>query len=106
MPLNSRIHTIQEFNVGTYDIIIASDENEIMERDDAPKQEEEAESSQSVENPGKSGSSKDVDVVVPPKKKQKSARQDKEYSVARGQDFVEVACVINFDLPTSAKSYT
>jgi len=31
---------------------------------------------------------------------------DKEYGVTRGVDFVNVACVINFDLPTSARSYT
>jgi ATP-dependent RNA helicase DDX56/DBP9 len=57
-----------------------------------------------------------------PKKKRKTAKLDKEYGVARGIDFKNVACVINFDLcvfypkwihvqelttysPTSAKSY-
>jgi ATP-dependent RNA helicase DDX56/DBP9 len=31
---------------------------------------------------------------------------DKEYGVTRGVDFVDVACVLNFDLPTSSRSYT
>lgn len=29
-----------------------------------------------------------------------------EYGVARGVDFVNVACVVNFDLPTSVRAYT
>lgn len=39
------------------------------------------------------------------KKKAKHAR-DAEYGVARGVDFVDVACVLNFDLPRSARAYT
>jgi len=31
---------------------------------------------------------------------------DKEYGVTRGVDFVDVACVLNFDLPTTSRSYT
>ena len=32
--------------------------------------------------------------------------KDKEYGVTRGVDFIDVACVLNFDLPTSSRSYT
>lgn len=39
------------------------------------------------------------------KRKQRKAG-DKEYGVTRGVDFVDVACVLNFDLPTSSRSYT
>lgn len=39
-------------------------------------------------------------------KKRKSANPDKEYGVTRGVDFVDVACVLNFDLPTTSRSYT
>lgn len=31
---------------------------------------------------------------------------DAEYGVSRGVDFIDVACVINFDLPPSSRSYT
>lgn len=39
-------------------------------------------------------------------KKRFKGKMDKEYGVTRGVDFVDVACVLNFDLPTSARSYT
>jgi ATP-dependent RNA helicase DDX56/DBP9 len=52
----------------------------------------------------------------PPASKSKSRKRDrkdhnnkgknKEYGVTRGVDFVDVACVMNFDLPTSSRSYT
>lgn len=40
------------------------------------------------------------------KKKQRKQHSDKEYGVVRGVDFIDVACVLNFDLPTSARAYT
>ena len=40
-----------------------------------------------------------------PEKKRKVSK-DKEFGVSRGIDFKNVACVLNFDLPISSKSYT
>jgi ATP-dependent RNA helicase DDX56/DBP9 len=40
------------------------------------------------------------------RKKRRGAKRDAEYGVARGIDFLDVACVLNFDLPTSARAYT
>lgn len=40
------------------------------------------------------------------KQRQKGKGGDAEYGVSRGVDFVDVSCVINFDLPPSARSYT
>lgn len=40
------------------------------------------------------------------RKHQGKTIQQTEYGVTRGIDFVDVACVINFDLPASARSYT
>lgn len=40
------------------------------------------------------------------KRKRDGKVSDKEYGVTRGVDFVDVACVLNFDLPTSSRSYT
>lgn len=39
------------------------------------------------------------------KEKKSIAKKDKDYGVSRGVDFQNVACVLNFDLPTTAKSY-
>ena len=39
-------------------------------------------------------------------RKRKRKTGDKEYGVTRGVDFVDVACVLNFDLPTSSRAYT
>ena len=38
-------------------------------------------------------------------RKKRKVAKDKEYGVSRGIDFKNVACVLNFDLPTSSKSY-
>ena len=40
------------------------------------------------------------------RKRRRGGAPDAEYGVSRGVDFVDVACVINFDLPTSARGYT
>ena len=40
------------------------------------------------------------------KKQKQRTKSDKEYGVTRGVDFIDVACVLNFDLPTSSRSYT
>jgi len=52
----------------------------------------------------------EINVAKPLKKSRKRRRRpgatDKEFGVSRGVDFVDVACVINFDLPTSSRSYT
>ncbi|TQV91923.1 hypothetical protein V2A60_005982 [Cordyceps javanica] len=104
LPVNSRIHVVEEFNKNVYDIIIASDEKEILGNEDQAEEEageegqeegQEAETEETAETSEK-----------PPKKKRKSTRQDLEYGVSRGIDFKNVAAVINFDLPTTASSYT
>jgi ATP-dependent RNA helicase DDX56/DBP9 len=39
-------------------------------------------------------------------KGKKKAKTDREYGVTRGVDFIDVACVLNFDLPSSSRAYT
>jgi len=103
LPVNSRIHVVEEFNRNVYDILIASDENEVIgdeddqvpQRDNEKKAEAEGQETQDGEAESKR-----------PKKKRRTVQRDKEYGVSRGIDFKNVACVINFDLPTSTKSYT
>ena len=38
--------------------------------------------------------------------KWKQRKGDKEYGVTRGVDFIDVPCVLNFDLPSSSRAYT
>ncbi|KAF9561218.1 DEAD-domain-containing protein [Agrocybe pediades] len=125
LPLNSRYHVVQEFNKGVYDYIIATDESgahtEYDTEDEEEEEEEEeeeftstqrdAESAQTPSEPSTSKtSSKRKREASPPakprKKERKDKGKDKEYGVTRGVDFVDVACVLNFDLPTTSRSYT
>ncbi|KAK7733947.1 ATP-dependent DNA/RNA helicase [Cytospora paraplurivora] len=90
LPVNSRLHVVEQFNKNIYDILICSDEHEVL-----GEEEQQAEA-------GK----EDKEDESRPKKKKKPSKRDREYGVSRGIDFQHVAAVINFDFPTSSKSYT
>ncbi|KAF4774100.1 ATP-dependent RNA helicase DBP9 [Colletotrichum scovillei] len=90
LPVTSRAHVLEEFNRGVYEIIIASDEKSAMGADEKDAEE---------------GDGSEVKKEKDSKKKRKSKR-DAEFGVSRGIDFKNVAAVVNFDLPTSASSYT
>lgn len=112
LPINSRIHVVEEFNKGVYDIIIAADEQEVMgtkskklpevkELEDEETKEEMGDSEdEQAQEEGEKGKKPE------PKKRRKMSAKEKDYSIARGIDFQNVACVLNFDLPTTSKSYT
>ena len=110
LPVNSRIHVVQEFNKGVYDIIIAADDQEVVgarksrKSREAVKEDgeenEAAGSSDEDENEGENTKSSQPD------KRRKLSGKEKDYGISRGIDFQNVACVLNFDLPTSSKSYT
>ncbi|GAA5970135.1 hypothetical protein JCM21900_002492 [Sporobolomyces salmonicolor] len=124
LPFNSRYHAVQEFNRGVFDYLIATDESGLEGHDrDANDEAEE----QDGEGEGKEESAglistqpADADAAEPtaststseaPSKKRKrkepsSRPSTTEYGVSRGIDFVDVACVLNFDLPFSSRSYT
>lgn len=79
LPLASRLHIVEEFNKNIYNILIASDETEILgtqENESRPKKKS---------------------------KKEKSSKTDS--GVSRGIDFLNVSCVLNFDFPATYKSY-
>lgn len=125
LPVNSRCHVVEEFNKNVYDIIIASDENEILgdeehlnnaedkpplrpggsqEIGDLPDNtasDRKNHDSINVEKPASTG-----DRSSRHKKQRKAAKDGKHYGISRGIDFKNVACVFNFDLPTTSKSYT
>lgn len=108
LPVNSRLHVVEEFNKNVYDIIIASDEHEILGDEDEDKEpsvglsEKSGEGSKDATN----GEASVETIAQPPRKKRMAPKRDKEYGISRGIDFKNVACVLNFDLPTSSKSYT
>ncbi|KAL1880201.1 hypothetical protein VTK73DRAFT_6029 [Phialemonium thermophilum] len=110
LPVNSRIHVVEEFNKNVYDIIIASDENEVLGDEDQPADDvpngNVSEAIVQGDNGERMTEKDDAHQDVRAKKKRKTVKRDREYGVSRGIDFRNVACVLNFDLPTSAKSYT
>ena len=132
LPINSRIHVVEEFNKNVYDIIIASDEHEVLDvreehRSKKPKNDEggptashgEEDAIDGEDRPSKvlegvqrddaasdDAASDNAKPADPPRKQRRKSRKSKEYGISRGIDFHNVACVLNFDLPTSAKSYT
>ncbi|KIW59307.1 hypothetical protein PV05_03762 [Exophiala xenobiotica] len=102
LPVNSRLHVVQEFNKGLYDILIAADDQEVLggvvkRRRSTDVGEEEQEDEISDEEDQQDSR---------PAKKAKLANKQKDYGVSRGIDFQNVACVVNFDLPRTSKSYT
>ncbi|KAK2624601.1 hypothetical protein QTJ16_005794 [Diplocarpon rosae] len=106
LPVNSRIHVVEEFNKNVYDIIIASDEQEVLADEDESKEETGKEVAAAGDDLKAVKETKAAPDAQPSKKKRKTIKKDKEYGVSRGIDFKNVACVLNFDLPTSSKSYT
>lgn len=130
LPVNSRIHVVEEFNKSVYDIIIASDEHEVLgervgrgpakykqDSFSAPPDNEMSllpDTENTNHQPSPEGEQSrqgeqnlaESSVVEPPKKRRKLSRKTKEYGISRGIDFTNVACVLNFDLPPSSKSYT
>ncbi|KAL1964447.1 hypothetical protein VTN77DRAFT_7005 [Rasamsonia byssochlamydoides] len=117
LPANSRIHVVQEFNKGVYDIIIAADDQEVLGTRPSSSKKSKSSSNGNADENGESKledaeeseSSEEEEeehVEERPNKKQKLSGKQKDYGISRGIDFQNVACVLNFDLPTTSKSYT
>ncbi|KAJ9366139.1 hypothetical protein DTO282E5_9174 [Paecilomyces variotii] len=118
LPVNSRIHVVQEFNKGIYDIIIAADEQEVL----GSKHSKKSRKSESGENEAEDDKTADKEVAdaepldssedevqeetTRSEKRRKVTPKQKDYGISRGIDFQNVACVLNFDLPSTSKSYT
>jgi ATP-dependent RNA helicase DDX56/DBP9 len=102
LPINSRLHIVEEFNKNVYSLLIATDESDnIREADEEEEDDEENKEKKEKKEEDKPEESK----ATESKKHKKSAKKDKEYGVSRGVDFKNVACVLNFDLPLTAKNY-
>ncbi|KAK4950632.1 ATP-dependent DNA/RNA helicase [Elasticomyces elasticus] len=143
LPVNSRLHAVEEFNKGVFDVVVASDEREVVgdgtstvrrkrKRAAVEREEEAAETKKEEGEAGEDAVDvpEDVEIddevaeaeedgdetavsVPTPKpavatklRRRRHPAKDKEFGISRGIDFRNVACVLNFDLPTSAQSYT
>jgi ATP-dependent RNA helicase DDX56/DBP9 len=132
LPVNSRLHVVDEFNRGIYDIIIASDDSDVVGNEEkashkrrkidpadevveaniidadiaVPKDEVALLHEHEDEATAAQGEGEDEEKPKGKKQKPKGKTLDKEFGVSRGIDFKNVACVLNFDMPTSSRSYT
>lgn len=103
LPINSRLHIVDEYNKNVYNLLIATDDSDnIREIDEEDAAEEAAESNETV---GIKEGENTIESTAIKSKKNDKFKKDKEYGVSRGVDFKNVACVLNFDLPLTAKSY-
>ncbi|KAE8723813.1 DEAD-box ATP-dependent RNA helicase 16 [Hibiscus syriacus] len=84
LPQNSRLHILEEFNVGLFDYLIATDDSQTKEKEQAVR---------------------DKDVHSRKSRKGAKTKIDSEFGVVRGIDFKNVHTVINFDMPSSASGY-
>lgn len=83
LPVNSRVHCVEQFNGGVFDILIVSDESQGTE-DNAG---------------GSSGRKREG-------RGRKRLRKDWQFGLSRGVDFRDVTAVLNFDVPETSGSYT
>ena len=122
LPLASRLHAIESYNRGYYDLLIATDASVDAKNDQkndfqGDEDEDDSDDEDSSEDEFAGGDS-DSDFDEPKKKKKRSktnsqknepttsAREQSVYGVARGIDFQGVNWVLNVDFPLSATSYT
>jgi len=80
LPANSRLHSIEQFNAGLFEILIAVDE-----------------STSGAAHFSKTGSKS--------KKKSIRLRKDSDFGAVRGLDFQNVATVLNFEMCRDSRNY-
>lgn len=72
LPINSRLHVVEEFNKGVYDIIVAADDQEVMGAAKSNKTSREAADGEDAEGKEEIGSSEDEEELEASGGKQKS----------------------------------
>jgi len=99
LPLRSRLNIIEQFNVGNFDYLIATDESTDVNHGNNKKKAEEVDD-------GVDDGSTDGREKAKVKKKSGKRKKDSEYGISRGVDFRGVSFVVNVDFPLSPESYT
>ena len=94
LPFRSRLNIIEQFNLGNFDYLIATDSS----TDACKVAAQESDSDEHDDN-----DEADEETRKSNKKKRNS---DADYGVSRGLDFRNVSFVVNVDFPPNAKSYS
>ncbi len=94
LPLRSRLNIIEQFNVGNFDYLIATDESTDAKSHSKNTNDDDDEEDETMEE------------MVEKSKRKKKRKKDSEYGVSRGLDFRGVSFVVNVDFPQSPDSYT
>lgn len=122
LPINSRMHVVEEFTRGVYDILITADEIEVAQKDGKRKKRKVQEAEQDGEidgiHDGKGEAEQDQEGDIDDDRQEngsegqeKSSRKHDgredgaEFTLSRGLDIRQLACVLNFDIPTTLQSY-
>jgi ATP-dependent RNA helicase DDX56/DBP9 len=90
LPCSSRLNIIEQFNLGNFDYLIATDAS----ADAADGGSGHAD-----------GSDQDEDEDAKKKKEKRKRKEDVDYGVSRGMDFRNVSFVVNYDFPPNPRSY-
>lgn len=88
LPIHSRLNIIEQFNIGNFDYLIATDESASSTVDSSLVDDDDDDTNEE-----------------PTKQQKKSKKKDAEYGVSRGLDFRNVSFVMNVDFPLTPKSY-
>lgn len=113
LPLNSRLNIIEQFNVGNFDYLIATDESTSTDHSTSKyrRHSDDVETQQGDENDSDVNDAPETDMDRHENQKKRKRqpqrkKKDMEYGFSRGLDFRGVSFVVNFDFPTSPSSYT
>lgn len=96
LPFRSRLNIIEQFNVGNFDYLIATDESTDADEDLKDSENED-------DNDDDDDDDEDDNDKMPQRKRR--IQKDDEYGVSRGLDFRNVSFVLNLDFPPSSRSY-
>ena len=132
LPVNSRLHVVEEFNKNIYDVIITADEQDVIgeNEESVVKKRNKPSNTKSIDGNDEQRKDNDTEESTsredqngnfpceqptstptqeqPTKKKRrtnKKASNSKDFGISRGIDFYAVSLVLNFDLPLNPRSY-
>jgi len=94
LPFRSRLNIIEQFNVGNFDYLIATDTSTDAGVSGVGDEEE------------NEGDHPEEEEASPSPKQKKTRKRDSEYGVSRGLDFRNVSFVVNVDFPPNPTSYS